>query len=185
MQTWILVIIVALLLLGCEDRREKDAETLYQAAMQYSEEGEYDKAIELLRRMTIDYTETEASSKAERDIDSIMTLQQMLVDNQRSRISQKFKKIAVALEQYQLRYLSYPLTVQDLEKLPPSLVPEFLDEWDHPILYKPYVNPDGDPTRPDNYALASFGKDGLPGGKGLNQDRFFQNEKEVVQLQLP
>jgi len=41
------------------------------------------------------------------------------------------------------------------------------------------------PHEPDNYALASFGKDGLSGGKGLDQDRFYQNGKEVVQLIIP
>ncbi len=170
---------------GCRDTKEADAQRIYDAAMKYSETHDYPNAIELLQRVTVDYNDTETAARAEREIQSLENLYQLLIDNQRARVSQKFTRIALALDQYRLRYLSYPITTKDLEKLPPDHVPDLVDEWGNPFYYKAYPS-DGVPEyEPDNYALASFGQDGLPGGGGLDQDRFYQNGKEVGQLMLP
>lgn len=174
-----------LLTWGCSNQSESNARMLYEAAERHSENREYEKAIELLQRIQIDYMDTETARLAEKEIDSLQNLQQMLIDNQRTKISQKFMRIALALDNYKLRYLSYPLTLKNLDKLPANLIPEVVDEWSNPIFYRAYCSEGVLPQLPDNYALASFGKDGLSGGKGLDQDRFYQNGKEVTQLALP
>jgi len=181
---WVLIVGI-LFISGCSNQAENNARMLYDAAERHSESREYEKAIELLQRIQIDYMDTEIAGLAEKEIDSLQNLQLMLIDNQRTKIAQKFMRIALALDNYKLRYLAYPLTLKNLDKLPANLIPEVVDEWSNPIFYRAYSSPGVLPHLPDNYALASFGKDGLSGGKGLDQDRFYQNGKEVPQLALP
>jgi len=185
--SWLVVvgILSIWVLWGCEDQAEMNAKKLYDAAQIYSENREYEKAIELLQRINIDYSETETATRAAQEIQQLQDLYFMLIDNQRSKMSQKFMRIALALDNYKLRYLSYPLTTKDLEKLPSDLIPEFADEWGNLILYRAYASEEADPAEPDNYALASCGEGGLPGGSGSSQDYFYQNGKEVAQLSLP
>lgn len=180
-----LIAMTTLVLVACEDRKDAEAKRIYEAAMNYSKKDDYPHAIELLQRITVDYTETETAVRAEREIETLENLYLMVIENKRTKVSQKFTRIALALDQYRLRYLSYPLTTGDLNKLPPDHVPELVDEWGNPFYYRAFAS-DGTPEyEPDNYVLASFGEDGLPGGSGLNQDRFYQNGKETDQLQLP
>ena len=179
------VLTILVLLMGCEDKREKAAKRLYDAGIEYSKNNEYEKALELLQRVRVEYSETKTAEQAEGQIDSIQGLQNMLMQNQKSRISQKFTRIALGIENYKRRYRSYPLTVEDLKKLNSDLVPEFADDDGNPIFYKAYSSPGVSPMEPDNFVLGCFGADGIPGGKGKHMDFFYQNRKEVAQIVLP
>jgi len=180
-----LPIVLLMVLIGCENQDDINARKLYEAAQTYGDTYEYDKAIELLQRITIDYSDTEMAVRAESEIEDLERLQLLSLENKRNVISQKFTRIALALENYKLRYLSYPLTTVDLEKLPPELIPNFKDDWGNLIQYRAYAQPEGNPLEPDSYVLGYFGKSGLPGGTGLDQDHFYQDKREVNQLTFP
>ena len=176
---------VCALLLHCEDKKEKEAQKLYDAAIQYSNNQDYDKALELLQRIKVEYLESKTADKAETQIESIENLRHMLMDNQRAKINQRFTRIALALDNYKRRYRAYPITLEDLKKLPEDIVPEFKDDLGNPIFYRGYPSEGISELEPDNYALGCFGSDGLPGGKGKDSDYFYQNGKEVSHLVLP
>lgn len=139
---WRYAILVGLcaLLLHCEDKRETDAQKLYDAAIQYSENQDYDKALELLQRVKVEYLETKVADKAEIQIESIENLRHMLMDNQQAKINQRFTRIALALDNYKRRYRAYPLTIEDLKKLPEDIVPDFKDDLGNQIFYRGYAS---------------------------------------------
>jgi general secretion pathway protein G len=87
------------------------------------------------------------------------------------------KTIGAALKMYRLDNGDYPTTAQGLKALaekpttppiPPSWSPEGylpetpLDPWGHPYVY---VSP-----APGGFSIVSLGKDGKPGGEGLDAD---------------
>ena len=172
-----------ILLLGCANRDEDRAKQLYDRAMDYVGDDDYDTAIKILQQIRINFENTKHAPIAENQIEQLQGLQRIYIDNMRRSINTSFSRIGRALENYKVRFLAYPLTPKDLDKLPAVVIPEWDDDWGHPIYYKPlYSQPEVPRHTPDGYVLASFGRDGLPGGTGLNQDRFFQNGKEVEQI---
>lgn len=181
----LMVGVLGISLIRCEDRKEKEAQRLYDAAISYSQREDYDRALELLQRVRVEFTETNTSLNAENQIEEIEKLRSMLMSRQQGRMNQRFLRIALSLDNYKRRYRSYPLTVEDLKKLPPEMQPELLDEDGNPIHYRAYSSPGVSAMEPDQYALASFGTDGLPGGRGKAADYFYQNGKDVGQLTLP
>lgn len=175
----ILAALIALCL-GCSDVKQTQAEELYNVANRFADKREYDKAVDVLQRVVTDYDGTTFAQMAEKDIPTYQELQSLLISNQASKIETAFSGIGRALENYNVRFLSYPMTPQDLEKLPAVVVPDWTDVWDNRILYKPtYSAPDIPKTQPDGYVLASFGQDGLPGGVGENKDYFYRNGQSV------
>ncbi|CAM2067768.1 Type II secretion system protein GspG [Sulfidibacter corallicola] len=174
------LLMCALISLGCKDEDTEKAKKLYDRADLYAERREFRQAIEILQRIQIDYSETSYAKKAENEIEELQRVQNMLIDNERDSIHSNFQRIHRALEHYKVRFLAYPLTPEDLKKLPPVVTPEWEDPWGNPIHYKPTYSSARIPKRaPDGYVLATFGKDGLPGGVGQDQDRYFSNNKEV------
>ena len=136
MKTSLKICLIALatcLFWGCKDVREAEAERLYEAALKYTDNQDYTHALELLQRISIEYNETEVAVRAQREYTNLESLYQMDIDNQRLKASKKFTRIALALDQYQLRYISFPLTLKDLEKLPPDHRPDLTDEWGNPF----------------------------------------------------
>ena len=174
---------VCLIVLGfvaCSDQSEKSAEDLYKLANRYTDKGEYSKAVEILQKIRINYEKTEFANLAEKEITQYEELQKLQIANQTHKINTSFASIGRALENYKVRFLAYPLTPSDLEKLPAVVIPEWEDVWGNLIFYKPiYSSPDVPKHTPDGYVLASFGEDGLPGGTGEDQDHFFKNGKAV------
>ena len=170
------------LLLGCADRSEAQAKKLFELAEKYADSREYDKTIEILQKIRIDYEATSYAEKAENHIKEYKDLQDLHLVNQQRTLQNTFSQIGRALENYKARFLVYPLTSRELEeKLPAVVVPEWDDVWGNPVYYTPvYSNSDLPKHSPDGYALASFGMDGLPGGVGENKDHFYKNGKEVA-----
>jgi len=178
--------ILPLVLFNCADQAEAQAKELFEQAGKYGKEREYDKAVAILQRITINYSATTYSSRAENAIPQYQQLLTIDLENKRRTLEKAFGKIHRALENYKVRFLAYPLTPRDLDKLPELVIPDWNDVWDNPILYTPtYSSPDLPKHMPDGYALASFGKDGLPGGDDVNNrniDRFFMNGQMVSRV---
>ena len=182
----ILLALIALGVYSCTDPREEEAKRIYEKAVLYADNYEFDKAKELFIRITTDYDQTSYADITENQIIEIDGLYQMLNDAKQARIEQKFSQIAVALDNYLARNGFYPMSTEDLKVLPDEMVPEFSDNEDGEIIYRPYSSNSSRPDRPDGYALANYGRDGLPGGKGLDQDYFYQSQREIVEsLILP
>ena len=177
----VLVIAFMALFSSCTNPNEEPAARLYQLTDRYSEKKDYDRAIKILQRININYPKTQYAKKAEEEIAQYLTLQKLYIDNQRHSIQTTFSGIGRALENYKIRFLAYPLTKKDLEKLPAVVIPEWDDAWGNPIFYKPLYSSENVLRRaPDGYALASFGADSLPGGTGMDGDYFYKNGKPVA-----
>ncbi len=180
-----LCIILCLTFLGCSDKASQNAERLYALVDYYGQERQYDQAIATLQRIRIDYENTDLAAKAEDEIGRYQELKDILIRNQKSRLKTGFEGIGRALENYKTRYQAYPLTSSDLDKLPSTMIPEWDDPWGNPIYYKPvYSSPSVPRHSPDNYVLASFGGDGLPGGKAQDKDFFFQEGNIIERMIL-
>lgn len=178
----VLVCIAAtFMLVTCnENQDEIQAKKLYDMAITYRDAREYTKAVEILQRVRIDYESSEYATRAENEIIEYKKLQDILLNNQKNQIEQTFSRIHQSLDNYRARFLVYPITPSDLEKLPRVRMPEWNDVWGNRILYTPtYSSPDIPRHSPDGYALASFGMDGLPGGQGRDRDHFFKNGRVV------
>jgi len=181
-----LLLTIALVLVSCTDPKEEEAKRIFDKAQLYADNYEFDKAKELFIRISTDYDQTRYAELTEAQIIAIDELYQMLNDAKQARIEQKFSQIAVSLDNFLARNNYYPRTTEDLKVLPNELIPQFVDDEDGEIVYRPYVLQSGRPDRPDAYALANYGRDGLPGGKGLDQDYFYQSGREIVErLVLP
>lgn len=173
-------LLIALLALGACGPEKDPAEELYASAEQHNKARQFSEAIKILQSIRINYESSPYAAKAEEEISRIQGLQDIVMRNQRSKIQAQFGSIHTSLENYRARYLAYPITLKDLEKLPLIAIPDFKDAHGREILYAPvYSSPSVPRHQPDGYALACFGKDGLPGGDGANTDYFFKNGKDV------
>ena len=180
MLRYLIAVTLCLLAFGCADKREEHAAKIYNMADKHAENREYDKAIALLQRIPIDYEDTSFASQAEEEISQWERLRELHLKNQRDKVSTSFQRIHRALENYKVRFLHYPMTPKDLEKLPAIVIPDWKDVWGNSIHYRPVYSSDTIPKHePDGFALATFGQDGLPGGDGEDEDHFFKNGKMV------
>ena len=170
-------------MMNCKTPPDPRAQQLYDLATLYYDRDEYQRGVEILQRITIEFADSELAKTAETEIPKYQKLEQVLIENKRTDMLAKYYSLARALENYNSRYLSYPLSTSDLEKLPASFVKDLTDTWSHPIHYKPTYSSDAVPRHaPDGYVLASFGKDGLPGGTGPDKDSFFKAGEEIGQF---
>lgn len=179
------VLLLMLLATGCaEQREEREAQQLYQQAEQFRAADNYDKAVETLQQLSVNYPDTKVAQTAIGEIQRYEELEEIQMQNQRQKIQNTFSSIGRALENYKSRFLDFPLAPKDLEKLPNTVMkPEWDDVWGRPVYYTPtYSSADLPPHKPDGYALATFGEDGLPGGTGKNQDYFYKNGKVVAKV---
>lgn len=171
------LILFLLTIPACKTQTDPNAQALYDLADFYYERSEYQRSVDILQRITIEFAGTELAKLAENEIPKYQELERLLVENKRTDLRAKFFSLSRTLENYQTRYLAYPISSNDLDKLPASFVKDFSDSWAHPIFYKPTYSSDAIPRHaPDGYVLASFGKDGLPGGTGPNRDSFFKKD---------
>ena len=179
----ILFLTFVLLNFSCSRQEEEQAAGLHALATRYSEAGEYVSAIEVLERLQANYSKSSYAKTTRSEIDQYRGLLKMLIENQRRASHKAFSDIARVLELYKNQYNHYPLTPKDLEKLGLQEMPKWRDPWDDTIYFKPLYSSAKVPKRaPDGYVLASFGKDGLPGGLGQDQDRFFKNGKGTLEF---
>jgi len=179
----IILFAAALFLVGCADPREKEAEQLYARANQYLESDRYEQGIKVLQTIRIEFEDTTYADRAEAEISEYENLQDLRLQNIRRKIHDRFSQIGMALENYRTRFLAYPLTPKDLEKLPTFVVPDWDDYWGNQVYYTPtYSSSDLPAHSPDGYALATFGEDGLPGGNGPDQDHFYKSGMVVASL---
>ena len=182
---YFLFLLLITLAVGCVDTQGQKAAELYELVDKYGKERKYDEAIEILQRIRIDYENTEYAERVEQEISKYKDLQDLLVVNKKRSLDTSFASIGRALENYRTRYQAYPLTIKGVEKLPENMVPGWVDPWENPIHYKPlYSSPDVPKHMPDEYVLGCFGKDGLPGGEGLDKDYFYQNSSTVERIRM-
>ncbi|MDJ0838473.1 MAG: hypothetical protein QNK37_18295 [Acidobacteriota bacterium] len=176
-------LIAMLALSACSNQDEEKAARLYELAETYRTKNQYDKAVQILQDIRIQYENTEYASRAEYEISEYEKLEAVQLQNNARKIQNRFTSIGRALENYKARFLAYPINPKDLEKLPSFVVPDWDDVWGNPIYYKPtYTSDKVARHSPDGYALATFGLDALPGGDGQNQDFFFKNGRLVAQV---
>lgn len=166
-------------ILACKGVPDERAQKLYDLATHYGEQNDYQQTVEILQKITIDFPDSDLAKKAEEEIPEYQGLERLFIENKRKELLSKLISLSRTLENYHTRYLSYPLAVTDLEKLPTSFVKDFSDSWENPIHYKPTYSSDNIPRHaPDGYVLASFGKDGLPGGSGPDKDSFYKKDSQ-------
>ncbi len=174
---------VAFFLAGCADQAEEQASQMYELAGKYAQDRQFDQAIKVLQSVRINYENTATAQRAEDEIAEYQKLQRLQNDNQMRKLTSSFHSIGRALENYKVRFLSYPLTREDIsDKLPALVAPEWVDPWGRDIFYKPTYSSDAPRHAPDGYALGSFGADGLPGGTNQDQDHFYQNGQETDRI---
>jgi hypothetical protein len=176
----VLVLGVAFMLFSCAQQNNEIPAKLMDLQDQYAQDRNFEMAVEILQIITVDYSDSPYAEEAADLIQEYENLQKILLENQRNTIKASFQRINRALENYKTRYLAYPLTPNDLDKLPKVVIPDWQDVWGNPIRYRPTYSEDSVQRHaPDGYVLASFGKDGLPGGVGTDKDYFFKDGKEV------
>lgn len=179
----VILILAVSVTMNCQRPPDPRAQQLYDLATLYYDRNEYQRGVEILQRITIEFADSDLAKTAEAEIPDYKKLEKLLIENKRRDMLSKYYSLARALENYNSRYLSYPLSTADLEKLPASFVTDLTDSWSHPIHYKPTYSSESVPRHaPDGYVLASFGKDGLPGGTGPDKDSFFTAGEEKGQF---
>jgi hypothetical protein len=71
-------------------------------------------------------------------------------------------ELAIDIESYRKEFGHLPSTLNDLTNITGGIgLSNFSDGWEHPLVYS---------TEGTNYLIKSFGRDGKPGGKGLDCD---------------
>ena len=176
---------LALLAFGCSNAEERQAAELYDEARRLDALQEFDKEIEILRRITIEFDGTETAVEALRDIEEIRKLEVQNAKNEKAKMQSIFTRNATALDTFFTTLGRYPDTKDELSQIK-SIKTDWKDVWGNPIFYKAYKSaPDDELAAKNLYVLASFGKDGLPGGSASDEDIFFQNGEVTGSLVLP
>jgi hypothetical protein len=180
------ILLLLALLIGCSNPREREAQVIFDTATKYADQFEFEKAKELFIRIETDYADTSLVERASEEVILIEELLNQKNFAKQETINKKFLEIALALEDFFYRYNHFPPSTADLKRLENTFIPEFSDDQGVPILYKPYTQTSNEnPQRPTRYVLAYYGNDLLPGGKGEDQDFFFQSGGTVDRLALP
>jgi len=80
-------------------------------------------------------------------------------------------RVDTAIKEYRRQKGVLPQSLSQLSKVPIRDNGVILDSWEHPLVYKMHK---------DNYTLISYGRDGKPGGVGLDCDLSSANPKPAA-----
>jgi hypothetical protein len=168
-----LIFLTVFLLISCANNENPQADLILEEAHKASMEGDYGLASTLLEEIINKYPNTSAASIAAEEYDTFKNFAQRAKEEKTRELVDKVKQVAKAVESYKYKKGKLPKNLDEL--IPKYLPSRVTDIWDNPILYKQLKG---------GYIIASFGKDGIPGGTGNNKDIFFQNGKIVSSLGL-
>lgn len=147
---------------GCGgDRR---ADRLYREASELVERGDTAAAVPKLEEILRDYPDSEAASKARREVVLYRGLSEAVAAYPVRRARDVMVQTARALERFRATRTAAPDTLQ-------ALVPSFLpepptDPWGRPLEYQKTAR---------GYRLACLGSDGAAGGEGDAADLVVEN----------
>lgn len=167
----ILLFFSIFLLFGCSESEDPQAALILDEANKASMEGDYQLATELLTEIMNKYPNTTAAKIAAEQYDTFNNFAQRSKEEKTKEIVDKVKHVARAVELYKHQKGKFPNSLDDL--IPKYLPSRAYDVWDNLILYKKYKK---------GYIIASFGKDGVPGGSKNNKDIFLQDGNIVPSL---
>lgn len=174
----------ALLLLafGCGNSEDPRLPThLYEDAIQKNQAGQGDAARLMMDQIVKQFPDSEAATKARRDIYQIDALQKKDLAQRQQEVKTTVKRVIDALKRYNTKKGEYPGSLMDL-------VPEYLESaplapWGHPFAYRAFVGvPIEDVTdrrgklsqrfntKLDHYQFCCLGTDFEPGGYGMAAD---------------
>ncbi len=154
---------------------------LYEDAIQKNQAGQGDAARQMMAEIVKQFPDSEAATKARKDIYQIDALQKKDIAQRQQEVRVTLKRIMDALTRYKTQKGEYPGNLMDL-------VPEYLESppltpWGHPFPYRAFV---GAPiedvtdrrgrlsqkfnTKFDHYYLCCLGTDFEPGGAAMAAD---------------
>ena len=171
-----------LLTLGCSNSDDPRLPALlYEDALQKNQAGQGDAARLMMAEIVKQFPDSEAATKARKDIYQIDALQKKDLAQRQQEVRTILKRVMDALSRYKTKKGEYPGNLLDL-------VPEYLElppltPWGHPFPYRAFVGvPIEDVTdrrgrlsqrintKLDHYYLCCLGTDFEPGGFGLAAD---------------
>ena len=171
-----------LLALGCSNSEDPRLPTqLYEDALQKNQAGQGDAARLMMAEIVKQFPDSEAATKARKDIYQIDALQKKELAQRQQEVRTMMKRVLDALTRYKTKKGEYPSSLLDL-------VPEYLESapltpWGHPFPYRAFVGvPIEDVTdrrgnisqrfntKLDHYYFCCLGTDFEPGGLGMAAD---------------
>ena len=174
--------ILLLLALGCGNSEDPRLPAhLYEDALQKNQAGQGDAARLMMEEIIKQFPDSEAATKARKDIYQIEALQKKELAQRQQEVRTIVKRVTDALTRYKARKGDYPSNLMEL-------VPDYLESpprspWGHPFLYRAFV---GIPieditdrrgnvsqrfnTKLDHYYFCCLGADFGPGGTGMAAD---------------
>jgi hypothetical protein len=174
--------VLLLLTLGCGNSNDPRLPAqLYEDAIQKNQAGQGDTARLMMEEIVKQFPDSEAATKARKDIYQIDALQKKDLAQRQQEVRIVMKRVMDSLSRYKTKKGEYPSSLMEL-------VPEYLESapltpWGHPFPYRAYVGvPIEDVTdrrgnitqrfnsKHDHYYLCCLGTDFEPGGVGLAAD---------------
>jgi len=174
--------VLLLLTLGCGNSEDPRLPAhLYDDAIQKNQAGQGDAARLMMDKIIKQFPDSEAATKARKDIYQIDALQKKELAQRQQEVKAMVKRVIDALNRYNTKKGEYPGSLMDL-------VPEYLESaptapWGHPFIYRAFVGlPIEDVTdrrgrlsqrfntKLDHYHFCSLGTDFEPGGYGMAAD---------------
>ncbi len=168
-------------LAGCNAEDPRLPTQLYEDAVQKNQANQGAAAKLMMQRIVQQYPESEAATKARKDLYLIESMQKKELGERQQTVKQGLKRVTDALSRYKTKKGEFPGSLTDL-------VPDYLESvpetpWGHPFLYRAYVGvPMEDVTdrrgnvtqrmntKLDHYHLCCLGTDFEPGGEGMAAD---------------
>jgi len=171
-----------LLTSGCSNSEDPRLPThLYEDALQQNQAGHGDAARLMMEGIVRQFPDSEAATKARKDIYQIDALQKKDLAQRQQEVRTVMKRVMDALSRYKTKKGEYPSNLMDL-------VPEYLESppltpWSNPFPYRAFVGvPIEDVTdrrgnvsqrfntKLDHYHFCCLGTDFEPGGFGMAAD---------------
>ncbi len=164
------VILISAALLITISCGEKEDELLLQEARLLQEGTEYQKAIEVYSSLIDKFPESGFANEAEKGIGFCEEMITVIRKTMAMGAVEDLKLLARACEKYKVDKNLYP---DSLNILVPEYIPSVpLDPWGNAYFYR--VESTGT-EKNARYYMASFGKDGLPGGEEDDIDQIVED----------
>ena len=170
-----------LLMSACNGEDPRLPAQLYEDAVQKNQANQGAAAKLMMQRIVQQFPESEAATRARKDLYLIESLQKKELSERQQTIRIGMKRVMDALTRFKSKKGEFPSGLSDL-------VPEYLESvpetpWGHPFLYRAFVGvPMEDVTdrrgnvtqrmntKLDHYYLCCLGTDFEPGGDGMAAD---------------
>jgi len=150
---------------GCAEWRSEKA---FEKAVALMDDGKNDEALGILNGIQKKWPKTDAAAKSHHEIEWIEDLRRISAHGPKLMAWDAVRKVARAAESYRIQRRHYPSQFDEL--IPRFLSGPIRDPWGRRVVYR---------KRPGGYQVVSYGRDGLPGGDGLDGDLLVDTGREV------